>query len=517
VNPCQHPSSLPFVAPAPSSEHNHARYDSLNRVATARTIATNQPQWQGENVLAVCWGEQFGYDPWGNLLSISPVSSAYTGCTQENLNVSVNTKNQINLAGYAYDSAGNLIAAPPTGTVYAYDAENHLVSTSGQTYLYDGDGKRVEKASGSPLTANKLYWYGAETNPIIETDAAGNELYRYFRFQGLLVTREESNDWVDHYGLDALGSVRWLYSNSGAWDIIDYYPFGGERLSYSTSDGSNTRKFTGKERDPESGNDNFTARYYSSNVGRFLIPDPAGMLAADLSTPQTWNFYTYVHNNPLNFVDPLGLYSCYIDGVADDCNRAFRLLSGGAANLCSDPGCSGGPTHPGGYFLPGGGTAIVHGECVGISIGTYTSQNCETSGVDLFGGNSSDSRAWTFTKAFFGNLASKQYWKSELGEGGCYAVFAEGFNEGGVSHLTAGMDLPPGGGVDDMIRQGGAAAALTYQMSKGLTVPLRSSIYRGILSGSERLAGGAAAADFAARSGEGFAREVSAIRNGTCH
>jgi hypothetical protein len=69
-------------------------YDSLNRVATASTIATNQPQWQGENVLAVCWGEQFGYDPWGNLLSISPASSAYTGCTQENLNVSVNTKNK---------------------------------------------------------------------------------------------------------------------------------------------------------------------------------------------------------------------------------------------------------------------------------------------------------------------------------------------------------------------------------------------------------------------------------------
>ena len=230
--------------------------------------------------------------------------------------MSVNTKNQINLAGYAYDSAGNLIAAPPTGTAYAYDAENHLISTGGQTYLYDGDGKRVEKASGSPLTANKLYWYGAETNPIIETDAAGNELFRYFRFQGLLVTREESNDWVDHYGLDALGNVRWVYgTNSGSpyivnWDISDYYPFGGERVVEANS--TNHYKFTGKERDSESGNDNFTARYYSSSLGRFISPDPDNA-GASIDAPQSWNAYSYVLNNPLNAVDPDGLDCVYLN------------------------------------------------------------------------------------------------------------------------------------------------------------------------------------------------------------
>jgi hypothetical protein len=149
-----------------------------------------------------CWAEQYSYDPWGNLLSIGPSSSSnYTGCSQEsgfNFTGAISTKNQVAATGYAYDSAGNLIAAPSTGTTNTYDAENHLISTGGQTYLYDAvcasrmtlrdsDGKRVEKASGSPLTANKLYWYGAEDSPIIETDAAGNELYRYFRFGGLLV------------------------------------------------------------------------------------------------------------------------------------------------------------------------------------------------------------------------------------------------------------------------------------------------------------------------------------------
>jgi RHS repeat-associated protein len=275
-------------------------YDSLNRIATASTLGTNT----SFNGLADCWGEQFGYDAWGNLLSITGVSSAYTGCTQESLSVAVNAKNQV--IGNTYDSAGNLII-DPANTQYTYDAENHLTATAGQTYFYDGDGKRVEKASGSPLTVNKLYWYGTDSAPVLETDAAGNELYRYFRFNGLLVTREEANDWVDHYGLDALGNVRWLYSNSGAWDIIDYYPFGGERLVYSTSAGNNNLKFTGKERDPESGLDNFGARYYSSTLGRFMSADwssiPVPVPYANLTNPQTLNLYAIVRDNPETFAD----------------------------------------------------------------------------------------------------------------------------------------------------------------------------------------------------------------------
>ena len=191
------------------------------------------------------------------------------------------------------------------------------MTAGGQTYLYDGDGKRVEKASGSPPVASKLYWYGTEDSPVLETDAAGNELYRYFRFQGLLTTREEANDWVDHYGLDALGNVRWLYSYNGAWDISDYYPFGGERIWQSNS--TNTRKFTGKERDSESGLDNFGARYDASSLGRFMSPDPVSSvgLPIDARDPQSWNAYSYVRNNPLNLTDPDGTVFCRPAGGGD--------------------------------------------------------------------------------------------------------------------------------------------------------------------------------------------------------
>ncbi len=129
-------------------------YDSLNRIATAQTTDTNQPDWNGDpNPNTECWAEQYSYDGWGNLLAIAPSSSpSYTGCVQEsgfNFTGSINTKNQIAASGYAYDAAGNLIAAPPTGTTYTYDAENHLVSTAGVTYTYDGDGRRVTKSNGT--------------------------------------------------------------------------------------------------------------------------------------------------------------------------------------------------------------------------------------------------------------------------------------------------------------------------------------------------------------------------------
>jgi RHS repeat-associated protein len=66
-------------------------------------------------------------------------------------------------------------------------------------------------------------------------------------------------------------------------------------------------KFTGKERDAESGLDNFGARYNASSLGRFMTPDPT-MKSVNRLNPQTWNRYAYVVNNPLNRIDPLGLW-----------------------------------------------------------------------------------------------------------------------------------------------------------------------------------------------------------------
>jgi RHS repeat-associated protein len=85
-------------------------------------------------------------------------------------------------------------------------------------------------------------------------------------------------------------------------DSMDYLPF-GEQISGDTG---TTHKFTGKERDSESGLDNFGARYDSSQYGRFMSPDPLMVNELRLINPQRWNQYSYSINNPITYADPDG-------------------------------------------------------------------------------------------------------------------------------------------------------------------------------------------------------------------
>jgi RHS repeat-associated protein len=70
-------------------------------------------------------------------------------------------------------------------------------------------------------------------------------------------------------------------------------------------------QFPGKERDTESGNDYFGARYYASSMGRFMSPDHP-LIDQHPENPQSWNLYAYARNNPLINIDPTGL-GCVTD------------------------------------------------------------------------------------------------------------------------------------------------------------------------------------------------------------
>jgi RHS repeat-associated protein len=77
--------------------------------------------------------------------------------------------------------------------------------------------------------------------------------------------------------------------------------------------------YTGKERDTESGNDYFGARYYASSMGRFLSPDWSAtedpVPYAKLDNPQSLNLYGYVLNNPLSKDDLNGHEACTVEGM----------------------------------------------------------------------------------------------------------------------------------------------------------------------------------------------------------
>jgi len=104
------------------------------------------------------------------------------------------------------------------------------------------------------------------------------------------------------YHLDALASVRAVTAADGS--VVrrhDYLPFGEE---YEPEPGTDARRFTGKERDPESGLDYFSARHYGTGTGRFMQADDS--VFGDIVNPQSLNRYAYTLNNPLRFVDPTG-------------------------------------------------------------------------------------------------------------------------------------------------------------------------------------------------------------------
>jgi RHS repeat-associated protein len=84
-------------------------------------------------------------------------------------------------------------------------------------------------------------------------------------------------------------------------------------------------RYTGKERDAESGLDYMDARYYGSTMGRFMSPDPVFATVNRLLDPQQWNMYSYGRNNPLSNSDPTGLdFNLTCSGTSSTCQGGLQ-------------------------------------------------------------------------------------------------------------------------------------------------------------------------------------------------
>jgi len=183
-----------------------------------------------------------------------------------------------------------------------------LKTAASVTYTYDSDGRRVAKSNG------KLYWYGSGGEVLAETDAAGNTQNEYIFFGGQRIAMVPAGGTPLYYVEDLLGTSRVITQSNGAvcYDA-DFYPFGGERTPY-TNTCSQNYKFEGKERDAETGNDDFGARYYSNRFGRWLSADwsaiPVPVPYANLTNPQTLNLYAMVADDPESFADLDGHECC---------------------------------------------------------------------------------------------------------------------------------------------------------------------------------------------------------------
>lgn len=256
-------------------------YDERNRIKTAASQATSGPD---------CWGQTFAYDAQTNLPTITVQQ-----CSAPTLSLSLSSLNRITNTGFTYDNAGNLTNNSTQS--FTWNAENRVTATAGVTYTYDGDGWRRKKSSGT------LYWRDLRGNVLAESDLSGNVTIEFIYFAGKRIARRDVGSGnVYYFFSDQLGSARAMTDATGITkQESDYYPYGGERVIINTV--ANAYKFTGKERDSESGLDFAYYRMYSPSLGRWMSPDP---VRGRPEAPQSHNLYPYVQNNPTNFVDILG-------------------------------------------------------------------------------------------------------------------------------------------------------------------------------------------------------------------
>jgi RHS repeat-associated protein len=213
-----------------------------------------------------------------------------------------------------------MLSVDATAVQVTYDAFGRAVEQNrGGSYtqiVYAPSGAKLALMNGTTLVKGFVPLPGGPT-AVYAAGTTGPLFYRHA-------------DWL---GSSRLASTQ---SRTKYFDV-SYAPFGENYNGSGTTDYS----FAGQNQDTVTGYDDFLFREYSPVQGRWLSPDPAGMAAVDPTVPQSWNRYSYVMNNPLALVDPLGL--CVIDGKEYNSN-----------DWVCNPGQVGssGPGGPGGSGIP---------------------------------------------------------------------------------------------------------------------------------------------------------------------
>jgi RHS repeat-associated protein len=305
------------------------------------------------------------YDPFGNRqlqsFQTAACSTSYTPTVTYNSNNQV-TKAPSSVSGFTYDAAGNVLNDGLNQ--YAYDGEGRLCAVKNSVssyvqYVYDASGTRVAKGSISSMPSSgatcaapvsvPATGYTFTPTALYLLDQGGDQVTELNTKTGPMLWAH-SNVWpgghldatYDTLGLhfhiaDPLGSRR--IQTNAAGTVEESYlslPFGDGLTPVPNpnclpanncySEDPTENHFTGKERDTESGNDYFGARYYASSMGRFMSPDKA--VDQHPANPQSWNLYSYVRNNPLSLVDPSGNYVCNDTTMSSaDCDMFENYLN----------------------------------------------------------------------------------------------------------------------------------------------------------------------------------------------
>jgi RHS repeat-associated protein len=378
--------------------------DNVNGNWTATSDALHRLSSMTGTVGGVAATIQETYDHFGN----RNVETVTYGSSQSQPSPYLNfTSGSNRIAGASYDNAGNLLSDGTNN--YLYDAENRLCAVQQATtgggligYLYAPDGTRLGRGNltsfscdltkNGMLTANGLvltnaYVVGPQGEELEEVDGNFNLLHFNVLWEGKLLgtyagTTYAQSNW--NFALnDWVGTKREVTNSAGSYSTsFSSGPFG----DYQSQGGSGTdpseQHFTSKHRDIESGLDYFPARYYNSYLGRFMSPDPGGLLVANPANPQSWNMYSYALNNPLSNVDPYGYDCIYLNNAGTDIDRDTNGNPTGIDSNSNSGECG----QNGGYWVDGTVSHVnlfTNSNDVGLS-GTMTGSNGAQTSTDAY-------------------------------------------------------------------------------------------------------------------------------------
>jgi RHS repeat-associated protein len=301
-------------------------YDKLNRLS-------NSYYAEGENLTAS--GKfreyEYGYDKNGNITGMKRNNASgvvmdnlvysYESTTSnrlknitENSSVTEGFKDVVNTADYTYDANGNATSDLNKGfanitynylnlpNVLTKDASNAI------TYIYDAAGKKLKQiAKTAGVTTNRYY--------------LGN--FEYDNNKGLsniimnegIVSKTTGGYTYEYHLKDHLGNTRVVFK-SGVDGVVtllqktDYYPFGLKYNNQFNSSTDNQYLYNGKELQNELGLDlyDYGARFYDPQIGRWHSVDPLADKAYD------WSPYRYALDNPINIIDPDGMFEGWVLG-----------------------------------------------------------------------------------------------------------------------------------------------------------------------------------------------------------
>ncbi|HKG98482.1 MAG TPA: RHS repeat-associated core domain-containing protein, partial [Pyrinomonadaceae bacterium] len=211
------------------------------------------------------------------------------------------------------DSNGN--ARSIAGRSYAYDFENRIRSADGGAVriVYDGDGNVAAKTAGGVTTRYLVDDLNATGYSQVLEELVNGEVQKQYTYGHTILSQRQKIGGVwttSFYSMDGQGSVRQLTNTDGVvTDTYEYDAFG--KLISQTGSTPNVYLYAGERFDPDLGLYHLRARHYNPDRGRFTSMDP---FAGWIEDPLSIHKYLYVHADPVNFIDPLGLSEAAEEG-----------------------------------------------------------------------------------------------------------------------------------------------------------------------------------------------------------